>query len=342
MATFDIFNNDAFSVSRLTQTIVDIPRVPTLLGDLGLFTEQGIDTPTMMIERTGASLNLVPAAPRGGVGNTISRDGRKLVPVAAVHLPQRGALMADEIYGVRAFGSETEVEQMTTKLAGKFAKMKANIDLTLEYHRIGAIKGQVLDADGTTVLLDVYSLFGKTQDTQFWNIASATSTIDPKQWCVNLKRKIRNALGGRPFTRVRAVVSEAFFDCLIAHNAMKKAWDLWNQGQFYRTDQANATGNTADFEFAGVVFTIYSGGTSAGDFIDAGLGYAFPEGVPGLFGTWYAPADYMETVNTQGVPYYAKQELMSFNKGVELESQSNPINLCTLPETVIKLSTAAS
>ena len=42
MATLDIFNNDAFSVSRLTQLIIDIPRVPTQLGDERLFTEAGL------------------------------------------------------------------------------------------------------------------------------------------------------------------------------------------------------------------------------------------------------------------------------------------------------------
>ena len=45
----------------------------------------------------------------------------------------------------------------------------------------------------------------------------------------------------------------------------------------------------------------------------------------------------METVNTIGLPLYAKQELMRMNKGVELEAQSNPLNLCTKPRAVIKL-----
>lgn len=67
-----------------------------------------------------------------------------------------------------------------------------------------------------------------------------------------------------------------------------------------------------------------------------------PEGVPGMFRTVYSPADYMETVNTVGVPYYAKQERMAFDKGVELEAQSNPICFNQLPEAVIKLSVAAS
>ena len=337
MATFDIFNNDAFSVSQLTQTIIDIPRVPTRLGDMGLFNEYGINTPTMMIERKGAHLSLVPTAPRGGVRQTIGSDNRKLIPVATVHLPQGATILADEVYGVRAFGTESEVESMQNLVRQKIAQAKANIDLTLEYHRIGALKGKVMDADGTSEILDVYQLFGMTQETHAWNIASANTTADPKQLCVDLKRKVRNKLGGRSFTRVRALVSEGFFDKLIGHNNMKKAWELWNQGQFARTDQSEA-----DFEFAGVVFTIYEGGTAGNDFIPDGFGFAYPEGVPGMFQTAFSPADYMETVNTLGLPYYAKQEVMRFNKGVEIDTQSNPICLNTLPEAVIRLTAAAT
>ena len=59
MATLDIFNDDAFSLSSLSQTIVDIPRVPTQLGDEGLFNEYGINSLSMMIERQGAALKRV-------------------------------------------------------------------------------------------------------------------------------------------------------------------------------------------------------------------------------------------------------------------------------------------
>lgn len=337
MATFDIFNDNAFSVSQLTQTIVDIPRVPTMLGDMGLFREYGISTPTMMIERRGSSLSLVPAAPRGGLGQTMSGDDRKLIPVATVHLPQRDTIMADIVYGVRAFGSETEVQSMQAVVTARQAKMKAQLDLTLEYHRVGALKGLVLDADGTTPLLNIYTLFGMGQVTQFWNIATNNTTADPKQLAVALKRLMRTKLGGRTFRRVRVVCSAGFFDKLVAHNNMKAAWELWNNGGFNRTDQSEA-----DFEWMGVVYSIYEGGVNGTDFIEDGFAYAFPEGVQDMFQTAFAPADYMETVNTLGAPYYTKLERMRFDKGVELEAQSNPVTLNTLPECVIKLSVAAS
>ena len=337
MATLDIFNDDAFSLSQLTQTITDIPRIPTQLGDEGLFNEYGITTTTMMIERTGSGLNLVPSAPRGGVGQTAGREKRKLIPIAAVHLPQRDTIMADEVQNVRAFGSETEVQGVQRLVQRQLAVLKGNLDLTLEHMRVGALKGKVLDADGVTELWDLYSIFGMTQAVLPFNINAANSTVDLKAKCVELKRKVQVALGGRSFRRVRVKCSESWFDKFIGHDKMAKAWDQWNNGQFYRTDQS-----TSDFEFAGVVFQIYAGGVAGKDFIPAGEAYAYPEGVPNMFQTAYAPGDYIDTVNTMGAPYYANQALLEFNKGVKLESQSNPIMLNTLPEAVIKLTTAAT
>lgn len=336
MATLDIFNNDAFSVSRLTQLIIDIPRVPTQLGDERLFTESGLTTTTMMIERTGSGLNLVPSAPRGGVGQTVGRDRRKMIPIAATHLPQRDTIMADEVQGVRAAGTEAEVESITALVTRQGARMKSNLDLTLEYHRVGALKGLVMDANGVDVIYDLYSIFGMTRDTMGFNINTANSAVDLKQKCIDLKRKIQTKLGGRSFRRVRVKCSESWFDKFVGHDKMKAAFDSFQGNSFLRTDQS-----TSDFEIYGVVFQVYAGGTSGGDFIPADRAYAYPEGVPGMFQTHYAPGDYMSTVNTMGVPYYMSQERMKHDKGVELESQSNPITINTLPEAVIELKTAA-
>lgn len=335
MATFDIFNNDAFSVSSLSQVIVDIPRVQTRIGDTGLFTESGIPTTNMMIERQGSGLKLVPAAPRGGVREPVTLGRRTMVSVQAIHLPQSGAVLADEVQGIRAFGKETEVEAASNRVRTKLVKMKAQLDVTIEYHRIGAIMGKVMDADGTTVLLDMYDTFGMTQQTQFMTLGTATTKV--KQMVIQIKRKIAAALGGRSFTRVRVMCSQSFFDDLTGHATVEKSFELYNSNSYARSDQSGTA-----FEFAGVIFEEYAGGVGATQFIPDGLAFAYPEGVSGLFQTAYAPADYMETVNTEGLPYYAKQERMAMDKGIALESQSNPINFCSLPEAVIKVSSAAS
>ena len=336
MATLDIFQDDAFSVTSLSSTITDIPDVPTKLGDKGLFQEEGISTTSFMIERQGSSIKLLPTAPRGGVREPVALGPRKLIPLHALHIPASWSVMADEVQGIRAYGSETEVEQASTLVLRKLGVVRASMDLTHEHMRVGALKGQVLDADGS-LLLDVYDAFGMTQQTQFWNIAAAANG-DPKASIIALKAMIRAKMGGRSFGRIRVICSLGFFTALVQNSKMIKAWELWNQGAYLRTDQVNG----GDFDFAGVIFEVYDGGTSAGDFIPDGIAYAYPEGVPGMFQSKFAPADYMETVNTQGLPFYAKQEPMPFNKGIIGEAQSNPIHFNSLPEAVIKLSVAAS
>lgn len=340
MATLDIFNNDAFAVSQLTQAIVDIPRVPTQLGDEGMFNEYGITTTTMMIERTGSGLKLVPTAPRGGVRSTAGRERRKMIPIAAVHLPQGDTILADEVQNVRAFGTETEVEGVQRLVNRQLAVLKGNIDLTLEHMRVGALRGQVLDADGVSVIWDLYEIFGMTRQVIGFNIDTKSSSVDLRQKTEDLKRAIQRKLGGKSFTRVRVKCSESWFDKFVGHDKMMKAWELYNQGAFNREFPGQ------NFVFNNVVFQVYSGGVVDGngldhDFIPPGKAYAYPEGVRDMFQIAYAPGDYMSTVNTMGSPYYASQYRLPHDKGIDLESQSNPIVLNSLPEAVIELTTKA-
>ena len=48
------------------------------------------------------------------------------------------------------------------------------------------------------------------------------------------------------------------------------------------------------------------------------------------------PPDYIETVNTLGLPRYAKAIPSDNNKSVRLEMQTNPLSLCLRPRALIK------
>lgn len=326
----DIFHDDAFSLSQLTLAINDTPHVPSRLSQLRLFSEEGISTTSVSIERVGTSLAIIPSAERGSVGRPVTSDKRKMISINSVHLPQVGAVNADEVQNLRAFGKETEVETLQTVVNRKLAKARRNIDITLEYHGIGAIKGQVLDSDGSTVLLDIYSTFGLSQQTHDMNLDSDSTKV--RLVAIAVKRKIEDALGGLPYTGVRVLCSDTFFDALVGHPAVEKAYTDYLNGQFLRED------NRPGFLFADIYWENYRGAVNGSKFITEGKAYAFPEGVPEMFVRYFAPADYNETVNTNGLPYYAKQWPKEGNKGIVLEAQSNPITLNTRPNAVIELS----
>jgi Phage major capsid protein E len=328
MPALDIFNNDAFSVRSLTDTINTLPYKPGRIGQLGLFQESGITTTAFMIEKTGPSLSLVPAAARGSSGKVYGNQKAQLIPFPTVHLPQRGGLNADEIQNVRAFGSESEVKVVQDILNPKLQSMRNDIDVTIEWQRIGALKGQVLDADGSTVLLDILTSFGLNQSTHVMGLNSNSTKVRNK--VIEAKRKMEDKLGAMMYTGLRVLCSSTFFDALVSHAAVEPAF-LYQDSTVLRSDLRGG------FAYAGAIWEEYRGSVGGHQFIADGEAYMVPEGVPGLFLTKYAPADYMETVNTVGLPYYAKQELRDFNKGVDIEAQSNPINLCTRPDVPVKL-----
>ncbi len=329
MPSLDIFNDDAFSMASLTKAINTADHLPQRLAELGLFSEEGITTTSAMIEQKGGTLSLVPAGTRGAPADATGGDKGKLIPFPTVHLPQRATILADTVQNLRAFGSETEVETVQAVVNARLAKLRRNIDATIEYHRMGAIKGQVLDSDGSTVLLDLYTAFGVSQQTQA--MALATTTTKVRELIVKAKRKAEDALGAQMYRSMRAFCSADFFDAFVSHGAVEAAYDRWMNGEFLRGDVRSG------FYHGGVFWEEYRGSVGGVPFIASGEAYLVPEGVPDLFVSHYAPADYMETVNTIGLPYYAKQEAMRLNKGIEIEAQSNPLCLNTRPRAIVKL-----
>jgi hypothetical protein len=77
--------------------------------------------------------------------------------------------------------------------------------------------------------------------------------------------------------------------------------------------------------------------TASTTWVEADCAYLVPLGIPDLFVTSFAPADFVETANTPGQPLYAKAELLSMGRGIRIESQSNPVSIVTRPRAVVKL-----
>jgi len=329
MSALDIFNDDAFSLRELTAAINETSYVPGRISSQGLFQERGITTTTVQIEKKGDTLSLVPSMPRGSVGKVAARSKSQLIPFNVVHLPQTDSILADEVQNAREFGSDSQLKGVQTLVNEQFGVMRRNIDVTIEYQRIGAIKGSIMDADGTTELLNLYTAFGVSQQTH--NMKLTTGSTKVRVEAIKAKRLVEDALGGAMYTGLRAYCGKTFFENLISHADVEKAYERWLDGEALRNDPR------AGFPFAGIIWEEYRGNVSGIDFVADGEAYLVPEGVPDMFITRFAPADYMETVNTIGLPYYAMQERMAKDKGVELEAQSNPLNLNCRPRAVIKL-----
>jgi len=333
MPTLDVFTNDAFSLRSLTAAILKAPYKPGRLGELALFSESGITTTVVQVEEQDGQLSLIPTSPRGGPGDSLGNTKRILRAFNVPHLQRESTIIADQVQGVRSFGTETETQTVQQLVDQRLATLRMMHEVTLEHLRIGALKGLILDADLSTIY-DLFAQFDVMQQTQ--EFAFTDDTLDIRALCVEVLRQIEGELGGSTYSAARALCSASFFDALIAHPLVRQSFQ-YQEGAVLRSDLRRG------FQFGGITFEEYRGSVGAVDFIADGDAYAFPEGaqtVKGpLFQTYFAPADFEETVNTIGLPIYVKQARdMEFNRWVKLHSQSNPLPICLRPRAVVKLS----
>lgn len=328
MASLDVFKADAFSLASLTAAIRNIPYQPSRISSMGLFSEQGITTTTVTIEQSDDVLSLVPVSQRGAPATAMAHEGRSIRAFTVPHLKKEDKLLADEVLGIRAFGSETEVESVAGVVGQRLVPMRNSISYTIESHRLSAIKGIYIDAAGAQTSL--FAAFGVTQQVISFALADSATIVRNK--VLDLMEKIEDALGGLSFSGVRVLCGKSFWATLIEHKSIKESYLATLAAQALRQDPR------MEFEFGGVVFERYRGTSDVK--IGDDEAYAIPEGVPDLFITRYAPADYMETVGTLGQNYYAKQWELEANRGVKMEAQSNPLNLCTRPRAVVRLTKA--
>ena len=327
MAEISLFEDEAFGVMALLAVINDTPQVAGQIGASGLFSEQGVNSTVVQIEKDGTTLALVPAGERGSVGMAVLADKRQLIPFNTVHLPQTFKVLADEIQGIRAVGSTTELQQAQRVIERRLNKAQMNLDVTHEYQRVGAVNGLVLDADGKTVLLDIFQRFGLTRPKAFsFELNNEATDVSVK--CVEVLDIQEDALGALTGTGARAWCGKTFWNKLISHKNVRETYLASEAASPLRGDRRQA------FEFGGILWERYRGKLSGQPFVADNEARLVPEGVPDLFISAFAPADYMETVNTEGLPYYAKLERMPFDKGIAGEAQSNPLHLCTKPLAV--------
>ena len=335
MLTLDIFNDDAFSLAALTGRYngEEAMYVPGQVGKLGLFEEEGVPTLTVMIEERDGNLAMIEPSKRGGPGETVGTSRDKLRSFVVPHLQRDDSVMADEVQGRRAFGTTGDVETVLSVVDRKVNRHLRDLDATLEHHRVGAIKGVVLSKSGATIH-NLYNEFGiAAADDVNFDLDNAATLVRLK--CEQLVRAVEDELDS-PYTGIHAFCGNTFWDKLTEHKSVREVWLAAQKA-------AELLGKKAmTVQIGGITFERYRTGkkataaNGAAPFIADTEARFVPTGVAGLFITRFAPADYEETVNTDGLPRYVKQWAMQNGKGRNIEVQSNPINLCTRPAVLRK------
>lgn len=338
MEVLDIFSGDAFSIASLTDTVNHSDYKPSMISALRLFQEEGIPTRTVIIEEEFQTIKLVQTAPFGGVAEPRTVDQRKARSFVVPHLPLGAAITAEEIQNIRAYAAGMTpqqallaVEQLRNK---KLTVLRDDLETTLEFHKVGAIKGKILDADGSTIF-DLFSQFNVIQQTLNMVLGTATTNVNQK-----IRAAIRlslDALKNTPVTGWAAICSDTFFDDLISHAKVEDKYLNWQAA----ADLSQSHRAFGSFDFGGVSWMNYRGEIGTTKFVEDDFAYLFPVGARGVFIGKFGPSDYIDRVNQipspDGLPIEVRSEMKRMGKGVDIEAQSNPLYLCTKPRAIIKL-----
>lgn len=333
MASMDIFAADGFSAMSMTAALNNVPFRPTLLGDMQLFTPKPITTEVASIEQIDGTLALIQTDKRGGPPVARGTDKRTIRNLNTVRIAKQDTVRASEIQNIRAFGSETELMQVQSLVARKELALQDDVALTHEHHRLGAIQGIVLDADGSTVITNLFTEFGVTQSTEVdFDLDAATPESGAvRKKCASVVRAmVREAKGAwiPGQTRVMALCGDAFWDDLIAHTEVRETYLGQQEAASLRGASAWET-----LDYGGITFINYRG-TDDNSTVAIGTDKCkfFPTGAKDVFEVALSPAESFDFVNTPGLPIYAWQVPdRDRNMYVDLEVYSYPLFYCTKP-----------
>lgn len=329
----DVFSQDAFNLISMTRALENLPYQEMRLGAMGLFdTGEGVESDTVVVDETDGILQVLANRPRGSEPERAKKDPKaKSHAITVPHFQFEDRILAASLFGKRQPG-ETFMQAVTRKVNDRQTWMRGQIEVTHEIHRLNALKGILLDSDGSTIH-NFFTIFNVAQQSHDFVLSNATTKV--RSETVEAKRKIESALGGVPYMEVRAICGKNFFDDFIEHPFVRDTY-IQQEARTLR-DDIRYTG----FTFGGVVWEEYRGMSNfANDIgiVDEDEAVMFPVGVPGMYRQYNAPGDFVETVNTLGLPMYSKVAPdLKYNRWVDLLAETNPLFLNTRPRAVLKI-----
>lgn len=331
-ALTDIFNQDAFSTVTMTEAVNVIPNNYGRIRQSGIFKEKGITTTSVAIERMNNVLNLLPQTQRGGEASRNNSGKRQVISIEIPNFTHEDTIKAADVLNVRAFNTDNQLQAIQDLVLMKLAEMRSKHDITLEFMCAGALKGKVLNSEGD-VIVDLFKAFGIQQKTIDFKFSKTGTNVDAL--CRDVHRHIEKNLKGEMMTSILGLCSPEYFDRLLADPSVKEAYNNYQAKTPWRDDMRQ------EFVYQGVKFSEYVGEATnvKGEvfkFVPEGEAVFLPLGTTNTFEINNAPGDYIDAVGTLGLPIYAKQEVSKFERGVDLQTQSNPLPICKRPEVLVK------
>lgn len=348
--TLDIFKNDAFSQATLQTVLPTMPFTPGALGQMNLFNPHFIDTEYVLIYQEAGQIHLIPMTDRAAPDIMSDRRVGEFRVLRTKRLSKKDSVRASEMLGV-ADASYPMAQRLVTA-AGlvntRMAQLMTDMEATRELHRLGALQGKLLDADGTTVVVDYFDTFGISAPTPV-DIHFGTLTEDEiaitlsEDFYMPMVRSLQTrngGMGGAEGVSVGALCGDTFWGKLMRHPGMREVWKLENQGRaIART--ANPLIKPPVWEsiyFGGVTWIHYMGAVSGPLQVPTDDAIIFPMGAKDVYEVYYSPGETLAQVGTVGKPLYPmiRVDPRDDPEFIDIHLRSYPLYACIYPQALMR------
>ncbi len=332
------FSNN-FEVVDYTQELKLVPLTSSLLADSGLFEAEYLSTRTVSFEEHNGTIGQVLDIAWGAKPQTVSGDVRKLHSYNIGRRALTDALTPDDLQGKSAYGNLSAADTEAAALARKMEKVRKSFDQTKELSRFKTIVDLQAYYPGTSgITYDFAADFGVTRTTVDFVLNSATTDVIAK-----VEEAIAtiqdNMFSDSSATGVVAYCSPEFFAALISHAKVVAAYTYYASTQEPLRNRLGGMGLNRMFFWQNVMFVEVRSYILGQRPIPAKEAYFVPQGVSGLFKTFYAPCNKMPFVNTIAESEYMFTYADARGNGIDIEAESNWIDVCMRPKLIVKATT---
>lgn len=330
----DIFNNNAFATTTLSQAIRKVDYKPQLLGELGIFTPKPIRGRSFAVEMTARELKLIATSPLGAPPIERNSDRSNLRDFRTTRLAESFTMYMTEIESVRAFGKAAQLKEVQSEYVDRASMIMDDLDLTREHMRLGALQGKLLDSDGSTVIYDYFAEFGISEPSAI-SMELDVTTTDLRTLHHELTRDIARSSKGRANgASIHALAGDAFYDALVSHPKVERQYENWSAAKDLSVNKAWQA-----FEFGGVTYHNYRGTDDNSTVaVPTDQALVFPVGGRDIFQEVLSPAEFDPFINTRGQREYMMnipdRDRGAWTKG---EIYSYPLFFCAVPDVLRRL-----
>lgn len=346
--SLDILRNDAFSVVSLRRLVDNLPFVPTMLGQMGLFNPQPVRTREIILYEEDGNVHLIPTTEIGSPDVHQIRDQGRARLLRTKRLAKMDTVRAGELIGIADTAIPETIRLRTAQelTAKRLSKLKSDLEATKELHRLGALQGKLVDADGTTVIYNYFDEYGISQPP---TISVNYSTLSEDEIAMffqenvivpmelTLKDRVPNGV------QVGALVGDYHWGRLMRHPGFRKLWELKALTQATAVDPLFAPNNWRTIDFAGIRWINYRGSTSGDIAVPTADAIFFPMNARDVFDVYWAPGETLLDITSPGLPEYVYLQpdvRTAMPEKLDIFLRCYPLYACIFPKCLIRMTAA--